>query len=77
VQAARSDLHMGELAFNGGSFAMRTIIPLSGSPAIGAANPADCPAVDQRGAARVGTCDAGAGEFGGRAVRALIPILIK
>jgi predicted outer membrane repeat protein len=76
-QVSPADLHMGELGFNGGIFAMRTIIPLAGSPAINAGSPADCPAIDQRGAARVGACDAGAGEYDGRAARALIPLIIK
>ncbi len=36
---------------------------LSGSPAIDAGNPATCLTTDQRGLARVGTCDIGAYEF--------------
>src|SRR5262249_5749813 len=36
---------------------------LSGSPAIDAGNPATCLANDQRGIARIGTCDIGAYEY--------------
>ncbi len=41
-----------------------TIALLTGSPAINTANPALCPATDQRGFARVSICDIGAFEFG-------------
>lgn len=44
---------------------MPTLALLAGSPAINAG--ADCPPLDQRGAARVGACDLGAFEYGGAA----------
>lgn len=49
------------LADNGGP--TRTHALLTGSAAIDAGNPATCPATDQRGVARQGTCDIGAFEF--------------
>uniref|UniRef100_UPI002ACE1B6D choice-of-anchor Q domain-containing protein n=1 Tax=Chloroflexus sp. TaxID=1904827 RepID=UPI002ACE1B6D len=51
------------VAYHGGP--MPTIALLAGSPAINAG--ADCPPLDQRGAARVGACDIGAFEYGGAA----------
>jgi hypothetical protein len=52
------------LADNGGSTMTHKL--LAGSPAIGAADPADCPATDQRGVARKqGGCDMGAYETDG------------
>ncbi len=65
-----------ELKNNGGPTLTHAL--LQGSPAIDAANSATCPATDQRGAQRVGTCDIGAFEFGGtpaaaRAARILAP----
>lgn len=51
------------LADNGGPTMTHAL--LSGSTAINGANPATCPATDQRGAPRVGACDNGAFEFGG------------
>lgn len=50
------------LANNGGPTFTHAL--LEGSAAINAAVAASCPATDQRGAARVGTCDIGAVEFG-------------
>ncbi|WP_299754724.1 choice-of-anchor Q domain-containing protein [uncultured Chloroflexus sp.] len=51
------------VAYHGGS--LPTLALLAGSPAIDAG--ADCPPLDQRGAARVGACDLGAFEYGGSA----------
>ncbi len=58
------DIAMGALAFNGGTFAMQTMLPLAGSPVIDAGDA--CSATDQRGIARpVGAaCDIGAVEYG-------------
>lgn len=50
------------LADNGGP--TMTHLLLAGSAAIDAGIAANCPTTDQRGAARVGTCDVGAVEFG-------------
>jgi hypothetical protein len=44
-------------------------LPLASSPLIDQ-GPINCSPVDQRGAARVGMCDSGAVEFGGR-----VPVL--
>lgn len=57
------DLLVGPLAFNGGAYPMQTILPRAGSPLIDAADPALCPALDQRGVARVDACDIGAVEY--------------
>jgi predicted outer membrane repeat protein len=57
------DLLVGPLAFNGGAFSMETFLPQAGSPLIDAADPALCPALDQRGVARVDACDIGAVEY--------------
>lgn len=53
---------LGPLADNGGPTATQALLP--GSPAIDAADPAVCPAVDQRGVARPQgpACDVGAVE---------------
>lgn len=62
-----TDARMGPLVFNGGSFAMGTYLPLLSSPVVDAGDPGICASYavhDQRGGARVGTCDAGAVEFG-------------
>jgi hypothetical protein len=56
-----ADPVVGPLANNGGP--TQTIALLFGSPAINAGNAATCLATDQRGHARVGTCDIGAFEF--------------
>lgn len=66
--ADQSDVAAGvasALADNGGSTLTHAL--LEGSAAIDAAVGANCPAADQRGAARVGTCDVGAFEFGSTA----------
>ena len=55
-----ADPRLGSLASNGGP--TQTHALLQGSPAFDAANPAYCPVADQRGAARVGTCDIGSYE---------------
>ena len=65
------DLGLGALGFNGGDFIMNTILPEAGSPLIDAADAALCPALDQRGAARVGACDIGAVEYDPNAIRTL------
>ncbi len=54
------DPHVGVLRDNGGS--TQTMALLGGSPAIGIADSANCPATDQRGFARDASCDAGAFE---------------
>ena len=54
---------LGALADNGGPTLTHGLLP--GSPAINAGDDADCPATDQRGAARpTAACDIGAYEFG-------------
>ena len=58
-----ADLQIGPLAFNGGNFAMRTMLPREGSPLIDAADVTLCPALDQRGIGREGACDIGAAEY--------------
>jgi len=71
------DLRLGTLAFNGGAFPMRTLLPLSGSPVINAGDPGSCPAQDQRGANRVGVCDIGAVEYGAAAHRMHLPLVVR
>ncbi len=71
------DLRLGNLAFNGGAFPMRTLLPLSGSPVINAGDPGSCPAQDQRGANRVGVCDIGAVEYGAAAHRMHLPLVVR
>ncbi|MFN8442825.1 MAG: choice-of-anchor Q domain-containing protein [Caldilineaceae bacterium] len=56
------DPKLAALANNGGATPTRAL--QSGSPAINKGNAATCAAADQRGAARVNTCDVGAFEFG-------------
>jgi beta-glucanase (GH16 family) len=56
-----ADLGLDTLADNGGPTLTHAL--LAGSPAIDAANPAMCPATDQRGVARDAACDVGAFEF--------------
>ncbi len=58
---ATADPLLGPLASNGGP--TQTMALQFGSPAINAGNAATCLATDQRGQARVGTCDIGAFEF--------------
>lgn len=71
------DLLLGPLAYNGGSFAMQTLLPQAGSPLIDTADPAQCNATDQRGASRVGTCDIGAVEYGAVAFRIFLPLVVR
>ncbi len=71
------NLQLGNLAFNGGAFPMRTLLPLSGSPVINAGNAGICPAQDQRGANRVGVCDIGAVEYGALAHRMHLPLVVR
>lgn len=74
------DARMGPLVFNGGSFAMRTHLPLLGSPVINAGDPGICSSYavsDQRGGARVGTCDAGAVEFGSQVPMLWLAALLR
>lgn len=54
---------LSALTDNGGATGTQAL--QSGSPAINAGNAVTCAAADQRDAARVGTCDIGAFEFGG------------
>lgn len=72
------NLLIGALAFNGGGFAMRTMLPQTNSPLIDAADTTLCPALDQRGLGRVGACDIGAVEFGVSTTRLLfLPVTIR
>ncbi len=52
---------IAELADNGGPTEDHDLLP--GSPAIGKGNNATCPALDQRGNARIGSCEIGAVEY--------------
>ena len=70
-------LLVGALAYNGGSFPMQTILPQAGSPLIDAGDPAQCNATDQRGAARVGTCDIGSVEYGAEAFALYLPAVVR
>lgn len=56
-----ADAGLAALAGNGGPTLTHAL--LAGSPAIGAADTAVCPATDQRGVPRDAACDAGAFEF--------------
>lgn len=58
-----ADPRLGPLGDHGGPF--QTIPLLEGSPAVDGGR--DCPAIDIRGAPRIGACDIGAFEFGGQA----------
>lgn len=60
---------LSSLANNGGP--TQTMALSAGSPAINAGNSALCPATDQRGSPRVGTCDIGAFEFQGASCSAI------
>ena len=71
------DLLLGPLVFNGGSFAMQTLLPQTGSPLIDAADTGQCPSVDQRSAARVGACDIGAAEYGAVVSRVYLPAVVR
>lgn len=71
------NLKLGSLAFNGGAYPMSTILPLAGSPLINAGDATSCTATDQRGAARVGTCDIGAVENGATLPRAYLPSVLR
>ena len=68
------DLLLGGLTYNGGNFPMETLLPQAGSPLINAADPAACDATDQRDAARRGTCDQGAVEYGAVAFSIYLPL---
>ncbi len=57
------------VGYHGGP--LPTLALLAGSPAINAG--ADCPAFDQRGAARVGACDLGAFEYGSSSPASQLP----
>ena len=72
------DLRLGALQFNGGAFAMDTLLPRLGSPLINAADPNHCADHDQRGRARVGMCDIGAVEYeAGGAFRLYLPLATR
>jgi hypothetical protein len=62
-------INLGPLGDYGGD--TQTVPLLPGSAAIDASDPAYCPATDQRGAGRVGTCDIGAFEAQGFTLAAL------
>jgi predicted outer membrane repeat protein len=71
-----SDPRLGTLGSNGGY--AQTIPILAGSSAINAADSAICPATDQRGVARQGTCDIGAYEFTSAAQKSLfLPLVVR
>lgn len=57
---------LGPLQDNGGNTVTHAL--LSGSPAIDAADASACPATDQRGFHRSGTCDMGTYAFNGAAM---------
>jgi len=72
------DLRLGPLQFNGGAFAMHTILPRANSPLINAADATYCADHDQRGRARVGVCDMGAVEYeAGGAFRLYLPMATR
>jgi len=72
------DLGLGPLQFNGGAFAMHTLLPRAGSPLINAADATRCASHDQRGRARVGVCDMGAVEYEvGGAFRLYLPLATR
>ncbi|MBP8948803.1 MAG: hypothetical protein KBG73_08165, partial [Candidatus Promineofilum sp.] len=72
------ELRLGPLQFNGGAFAMHTILPRAGSPLINAADASHCADRDQRGRARVGVCDIGAVEYEvGGAFRLYLPLATR
>lgn len=71
------DLLLGPLAFNGGDFAMQTLLPQAGSPLIDAGDPTACWATDQRGGSRVGVCDLGAVEYGASVMRVYLPMVVR
>lgn len=71
------DLLLGPLAFNGGDFAMQTLLPQAGSPLIDAGDPTACWATDQRGGSRVGMCDLGAVEYGASVMRVYLPLVVR
>ena len=70
-----SNLNMGALSFNGGTFPMQTMLPLAGSPLIDAGD--TCSATDQRGAARVGVCDIGAVEYAAPVYNLFLPLILR
>lgn len=72
-----SGLLLGALGFNGGAFPMQTILPLTGSPLVDAADPNSCTPADQRGASRVGACDIGAVEYGAVAFQLYLPMVVR
>lgn len=68
-----SDLKLSGLQVNGGRIAMPVYTPLATSPLINAADPNLCPASDQRGAARVASCDVGAVEAAALLAQVYLP----
>ncbi len=70
-------LLLGEMAFNGGVFPMRTMLPLAGSPLIDAGDAGLCPVEDQRSAGRLAACDIGAVEYGAAAHRKYLPLVVE
>jgi len=66
-----ADPKLSTLADNGG--ATQTMALLPDSPVINAANPANCPATDQRGVERGSSCDVGAYEYLGVATGSVSP----
>ncbi len=66
-----ADPRLSALANNGG--ATQTMALLPDSPAINAANPANCPTTDQRGVQRGSACDIGAYEYLGIATGTVSP----
>lgn len=71
------DLLLGSLTFNAGVYAMKTMLPQTGSPLIDAGDPAVCSLLDQRGGARVNGCDIGAVEFGSSLPWLYLPLITR
>ena len=73
TNAAPVNPQVGALGSYGGSTQTRPLLP--GSLAINRGNNAFCPALDQRGVARVGTCDIGAYEYTGALYSVYLPLI--
>ncbi len=67
-----TDPLLGRFALNGGPTPNFALLP--GSPAIDAGDNSGCPPTDQRGFARIGTCDIGAYDS---VVRLLLPLIMR
>ncbi len=73
------DLRLGALIFNGGMFAMQTMLPQAGSPLIDMAGDCSANPHDQRGVARpYGTaCDVGAVEYTAQLPGLYLPLVVR